>query len=94
MEMDEEQSQDDLPDRSARPSDTGRPHGSGLVFLLVALALILAIGFFYLSKAREDRQADRMTQAANSVDDAARVVGDAARNAADSFRRDNDSGPN
>lgn len=92
--MGEEQPQDDLPGRSPRPSDTGRPHGSGLVFLLVALALILAIGFFYLSKERSDREADRMTQAANSVDDAARVVGDAARNAADSFRKDDDSGSN
>jgi len=74
------------------PSETGRQHGSGLVFLLVTLALILAIGFFYLSKDRPDRQADRVTQAANSADDAARMVGDAARNAANAFRKDDGAG--
>lgn len=84
--------QDDLSGRPIQSSGVGRSHGSGLVFLLVTLALILAIGFFYLSKERGNRQAERVTQAANSVDDAAKVVGDAARNAADAFRKDDDSG--
>jgi hypothetical protein len=55
----------------------------------VALALLLAIAFFYLTNDhRADRQADKVTQAASSVDDAARVVGEAARNAADRLRND------
>ncbi|WP_298401279.1 hypothetical protein [Sphingobium sp.] len=67
-----------------------RSRGSGVVFALVVLALILAIGFFYLtSDRREDRQADAVTEAAGSVDDAARVIGDAAKNAADTLRNDN-----
>ncbi|MFC3442005.1 hypothetical protein ACFOKF_12580 [Sphingobium rhizovicinum] len=76
----------DAPDRSV----VERSRGSGVVFALVALALILAIGFFYLTNdRREDRQADAVTEAAGSVDDAARVVGDAAKNAADALRNQN-----
>ncbi|MGC4250538.1 MAG: hypothetical protein QM605_03445 [Sphingobium sp.] len=92
--MEEEPPQADPSGGPAHSSDAGRPHGSGLVFLLIALALILAIGFFYMSKEREDRRADRVTDAANAVDGAATIVGDAARNAADSFRRNDDSGKN
>ncbi|OAN53611.1 MULTISPECIES: hypothetical protein [unclassified Sphingobium] len=67
-----------------------RSHGSGLVFALVALALLLAIAFFYLTNdRREDRRADKVTEAAGAVDDAAGVVGDAARNAADTLRNRN-----
>jgi len=56
----------------------------------VALALILAIGFFYLTnESREDRRADAITQAADSVDNGARIVGEAARNAADKLRNNN-----
>ncbi|WP_420143735.1 hypothetical protein [Sphingobium sp.] len=62
-------------------------HGGGVVFGLVALALVLAIGFFYLTNdRRDDMRADKVTQAAGAVDDAARVVGDAAQNAADALR--------
>ena len=61
--------------------------GSGVVFALVALALILAIGFFYLTNdRRDDRQAEAVT-----VDDAAKLVGDAAKNAADKLRDGNGS---
>ncbi len=36
-----------------------RSQGSGVVFALVALALVLAIGFFYLTnEGRDDRRAD------------------------------------
>jgi hypothetical protein len=64
--------------------------GSGVIFVVVALALILAIGFFYLTNdRRDDRQADAITGAAGSVDNAARVIGDAAKNAADNLRNDN-----
>jgi hypothetical protein len=79
--------QDDLP---AHAPMAERSHGSGLVFTLVALALVLAIGFFYVTnESRDDRRADAVTQAADSVDRAASRAGDAARNAADSPRQDN-----
>jgi uncharacterized protein HemX len=66
-----------------------RSHGSGVVFALVAIALILAIGFFYMTNERRgDARADKITEAAGSVDDAAKVVGEAARNAADTLRND------
>ena len=55
---------------------------------LVAIALMLAIGFFYLTEhRRNDRRADAVTGAAQSVDDAARVMEEAARNAADRLRK-------
>ena len=67
-----------------------RSKGSGVVFSLVVLALLLAIGFFYLTNdRRDDRRADAVTRAAGSVDDAAKVVGDAAKNAADTLRNNN-----
>ncbi|WP_022681196.1 hypothetical protein [Sphingobium bisphenolivorans] len=60
--------------------------GSGIIFALVAIALILAIAFFYVTKDRGDNRADTVTNAAESADSAARVVGDAAKNAADELR--------
>jgi uncharacterized protein HemX len=66
-----------------------RSSGSGVVFALIAIALILAIAFFYLTNERRgDAQADKVTQAAGSVDDAAKIVGEAARNAADTLRNE------
>ncbi|KMS58604.1 hypothetical protein V473_11025 [Sphingobium cupriresistens LL01] len=77
-------------DRPPPITTVERSGGSSVVFALVALALILAIGFFYMTNERRgDRQADKVTQAAGSVDDAARVVGDAAKNAADTLRDGN-----
>lgn len=68
------------------PQDDSR--GSGVIFALVAIALILAIGFFYLTNERRgDKRADAVTGAAQSVDDAARVMEEAARNAADRLRK-------
>lgn len=65
-----------------------RSQGSGVVFALVALALVLAIGFFYLTNdGRDDRRADAVTEAADSVDRAASRAGEAAKNAADSLRK-------
>lgn len=77
-------------DDAGPPTPQGeRSRGNGVVFALVALALILAIGFFYLTnEKRGDWQADAMTKAAGSIDDAAKVVGDAAKNAADKLRND------
>lgn len=75
-------------DRLPHVSVVRRSRGNGVVFALVALALTLAIAFFYLtSERREDRRADKVTKAAETVDDAARVVSDAAHNAADTLRR-------
>nr|WP_242124760.1 hypothetical protein [Sphingobium sp. Sx8-8] len=66
-----------------------RPRGSLIIFALVAIALILAIGFFYLTKEGNGDQADRLIEAANSAanssDSAAHVVGDAAKNAANAL---------
>ena len=64
-----------------------RSRGSLIIFLLVAIALVLAIGFFYMTKERDANRADALTQAAGSVDSAAQVVGDAARNAADTLHK-------
>ena len=59
--------------------------GTGLIFVLVALALILAIGFFYMTKDHEPDQGRVLTEAAESADSAARVVSDAAHKAANRF---------
>lgn len=80
------------------PPDRGQPEpvnqgerGSGVIFALVVIALILAIIFFYLTRAaREDRHAEAMTRAASAVDDAARAVGDTAKAAADRLRDEGD----
>jgi len=79
--------------RNERCGDSGsladRPRRGGMVFALVALALVLAIGFFYMTtERRADRAADKVTRAAGTVDDAARVVSEAAKNAADRLRND------
>ncbi len=60
--------------------------GSGVIFALVTIALILAIVFFYLTKERESGPDTVVTDAAQSVDSAAQVVGDAAQKAADKLR--------
>lgn len=70
-------------------SSLRRSRGSLIIFLLVAIALVLAIGFFYMTKERDANRADALTQAAGSVDSAAQVVGDAARNAADTLHKRN-----
>jgi len=65
-----------------------RLHGSGITFALVAIALILAIGFFYLTNDHSrDKRADVVTGTAQSVDEAAQVIEKAARNAADRLRK-------
>ncbi|AEG48848.1 hypothetical protein Sphch_1158 [Sphingobium chlorophenolicum L-1] len=74
-------------DESHEPASVpGRSRGSLIIFLLVAMALVLAIGFFYMTKDRDDRPADAMMQAVEAPDSAAHVVGDAAMNAADAVR--------
>jgi len=79
----------DDPASRERP-DLQTTRGSGLIFVLIAMALILAIGFFYLTKDRESDHGRALTEAADSADSAARLVGDAAQNAADQLdnRRD------
>ncbi|EQB08740.1 hypothetical protein L288_07395 [Sphingobium quisquiliarum P25] len=66
-----------------RATDPAMTRGSGLIFILIAIALVLAIGFFYLTKDRENGPERAVTDAANSADSAVRLVGDAAQNAAD-----------
>ena len=63
--------------------ETQRSRGSTVIFAIVAIALILAIGFFYLTKERESRVGDTLIEAADSPDSAAHVVGDAAQNEAE-----------
>lgn len=63
--------------------DMQTTRGSGLIFVLIAMALILAISFFYLTKDRNSDQGRAVTEAADTADSAARLVGDAAQNAAD-----------
>ncbi|GLV25013.1 hypothetical protein [Sphingobium sp. Cam5-1] len=62
--------------------ETQRSRGSTVIFAIVAIALILAIGFFYLTKERENRVGDTLIEAADSPDSAAHVIGDAAQNEA------------
>jgi len=74
-------------DRPDEIIQADRSRGSGVIFALVAIALILAITFFYLTKEREDRESRIITEAAESADSAARVVGNAAHEAADRLRQ-------
>lgn len=60
-----------------------RMRGSGLIFVLIAIALILAIGFFYLTKEDRREPPDSVAPASNS---AAYIVGEGAKNAADTLR--------
>lgn len=56
----------------------------GVVFVIVALALSLAVGFFFVTHQNgQDTQARAITDAATTVDNAAISVGDAAQNAMD-----------
>jgi hypothetical protein len=73
--------------RSARRyRDTGR--GSFVTFGLIAIALVLAIAFFYITKIHDaDKRADIIAGAAGSADNAATTVGEAAKNAVDALRR-------
>ena len=75
---------DPPPDRERRDQmiETQRSRGSTVIFAIVAIALILAIGFFYLTKERENRVGDTLIEAADSPDSAAHVIGDAAQNEA------------
>lgn len=70
-------------------SENNRRAGNGgVIFAIIALALILAIGFFFLVESRHDPDpAEVLTETSRSIDDGARIVGDAARNAADSISR-------
>ena len=63
--------------------------GSGTTFFLIALAVILAVIFFYLTKdGRQDRRADTVTGAAAWVDNAAGHVERAAQNVARDLPQD------
>ncbi|MET0249026.1 MAG: hypothetical protein ABW164_04785 [Sphingobium sp.] len=75
---------------SPRDDEADRIGKSAVIFLIVALALILAIGFFYLTRDSADRNgADSVLEAVESADNAAINVGEAARDTIDHLRRDN-----
>lgn len=76
---------DDRIVRSPARHDRAVPRGPALIILLVVLALILAVGFFYMTEVRRDRQAEQVTEAAGKLDGAADRLGDAARDAAKRF---------
>lgn len=64
-----------------------RRGGSGVILAIIALALAVAVGFFYFaSESRENAESDAVIGAAESVGDAARSVGDAAQDAADKLK--------
>lgn len=63
-----------------------RSRGSGLIFVLIAIALLLAVGFFYLTKENDGQSVGSENEEANS---AAYVVGEGARQAADTLRNRN-----
>lgn len=85
--MDEDRrTESSMPHRDSAEPVSGRSRGSLIIFVLVAIALILAIGFFYMTKDQNDRPADALTTTAESADSAAHVVGNAAKSAADRLR--------
>ncbi|PZU57827.1 MAG: hypothetical protein DI547_12250 [Sphingobium sp.] len=61
-----------------------------LIPVLIAIALILAIGFFYLTGRSEghDRSGDKILGAAASAESAATAIGDAARDAANRMKEE------
>ncbi|KFG92097.1 hypothetical protein BV98_000349 [Sphingobium herbicidovorans NBRC 16415] len=81
-----------LPPEWRQPDDmtqAGQSRGTGVIFALVAIALILAIAFFYLTRESEVKESRAITEAAESDDSAARLVGDAAHEAVRDVRRQN-----
>lgn len=73
---------------SSRDDEAQRIGKSAVIFLIVALALILAIGFFYMTRDSVDRdRADAVLESIESADNMAINVGDAARNTIDNFRK-------
>ncbi len=60
---------------------------SGVVLAIVAIALLLAIGFFFFAERRSDSREDTaLTNAAQTVDDGARSIGDAASHTLERLR--------
>lgn len=70
-------------DRNDGPRDPARSHWA--MILIVAMALILAVGFFYMTEQRRDRRADQITDAAGNLSGAADRLSDAARDATNRF---------
>lgn len=63
--------------------------GSGMTFVLIAIAVLFAIAFFYMTKvSQSDRRAEAVTEAAASVDNATSSIGRAAEKAAGKLRQD------
>jgi hypothetical protein len=72
-------------DRFDRPCPRPRPW---LFAFLIGAALLLAIGFFYMTEVRRERVADKVTDAATKVDRAADNLDKAAREAINRFDED------
>jgi beta-lactam-binding protein with PASTA domain len=72
----------------ARPlCEQSRMRGSGVIFAIIAIAVILAVAYFYMaSEKREDVSAKAAISAAEKVDNAARNVGDITKKAAEKLR--------
>lgn len=64
-----------------------RLRGNGIIIAIVAIAMILAVAFFYVASERKDEaRTNAAISAAEAVDRAAKNVGDATKNAAEKLR--------
>lgn len=72
-----------------RPDDPQRGGGEGgIIFALLAIALLLAIAFLYLTdRRRADHVSEKAVDAAIAVGNGAQAVGDAARNTAEELHQ-------
>ncbi|HEX7782941.1 MAG TPA: hypothetical protein VF509_09055 [Sphingobium sp.] len=67
--------------------EQSRLRGSGIIIAILAIAVLLAVAFFYISsERREDARTNAAINAAEAVDNAARNVGDATQKAAEKLR--------
>lgn len=75
--------QEDRRDGAERGGSEG-----GIIFALLAIALLLAIAFLFLTdRRRADHMSEKAVDAAIAVGNGAQAVGDAARNTAEELRK-------
>jgi uncharacterized protein HemX len=78
------------PDRPVHVSIVEHRGGNGVILAIVLLALVLAVGFFYLVNAKEEHdRSQAIISAADSVDRAAERVGDAVKSGAENMKNGN-----
>lgn len=76
-----------MPDDHRDDAERGGGEG-GVIFALLALALLLAIAFLFLTdERRADHMSEKAVDAAIVVGNGAQAVGDAARNASEELRK-------